>query len=50
MLNDMNKQMELQIRSDHDREQAALNYENAAREQEALKRHNDPLQVKIDVL
>ena len=42
MLTDMKKQMkEKQFWSDEDQEQAALDRENAACEQEVLKHHND---------
>ena len=41
MLGDMEQIKEQQARSDHDREEAALNHENAIREQEALKQLND---------
>ena len=51
MLVNIKKQMKKQqIRSDHDREQAALDCENAAREQEALKHHNDQLLAQIAIL
>ena len=45
MLADMKEQMkEQQAQSDRDLKQAALDRDNIAREQEALKQHNDKLQ------
>ena len=47
MLADMKEQMkEQQAQSDRDREQAALNRENAIREQEALRQLNDNSRLK----
>ena len=51
VLVDMKEQMkEQQIRSNHDREQATLDSENVACEQEALKCHNDQLLAQIATL
>ena len=48
MLIDMKEHMREQyVQSDHDRKQAALDRDNAVREQEALKQHNDQLQEQI---
>jgi len=47
MLADMKEQMKEQVQSDGDQQQAALDRENAIREQEALRSLNDQLQARI---
>ena len=51
MLADMKEQMKVQqAQSDRDWKQAALDRNNAVKEQEALKQHNDQLQAQIVTL